>query len=59
VQKKFTRSWEEPILLNVVGSQLSVLKMETTLGSWSLIHLSKEFTVYARKIDGNFITSGI
>ncbi len=42
--------------LNVVGSQLSVLKMETALGELQeeVGTSIKEFTVYARKIDGEF-----
>ncbi|WP_194851272.1 GH3 family domain-containing protein [Nonlabens antarcticus] len=42
--------------LNVVGSQLSVLKMETAIGEVQeeLSATIKEFTVYARKIDGEF-----
>ncbi|PRP67031.1 GH3 family domain-containing protein [Nonlabens agnitus] len=42
--------------LNVVGSQLSVLKMETALNELQeeLNTTFKEFTVYARKIDGEF-----
>lgn len=42
--------------LNVVGSQLSVLKMETALGELQEKYGTsiKEFTVYARKIDGEF-----
>jgi hypothetical protein len=42
--------------LNVVGSQLSVLKMETALGELQeeFGTTIKEFTVYARKIDGEF-----
>jgi hypothetical protein len=42
--------------LNVVGSQLSVLKMETAIGEVQKEFKTtiKEFTVYARKIDGEF-----
>ncbi|BAO55680.1 GH3 family domain-containing protein [Nonlabens marinus] len=42
--------------LNVVGSQLSVLKMETALGELQEKYNTsiKEFTVYASKIDGEF-----
>ena len=42
--------------LNVVGSQLSVLKMETALGELQEKYNTsiKEFTVYARKINGEF-----
>lgn len=42
--------------LNVVGSQLSVLKMETAVGELQEEFNTpiKEFTVYARKIEGDF-----
>jgi len=42
--------------LNVVGSQLSVLKMETAIGELQeeFGTTIKEFTVYARKIEGDF-----